>query len=562
MSSISNLPLQEMIAGVVNRATEKLASQQDLPEKPETPETDEGDQEEEQSWTDPAFVEKLASACDFITGNIDGIETPNRGVLGDAMAKMAGVDMPPAVTTPEQLSVQASMPGTQKYKKDSPKGEDASASQASTPEGTAGLPGGATQMKNDMDSAPGPGSGSVPTATYPPAGPFHAGGKTAMVDLLKRAGSQVLQKEAMCGNCKMAGEKCACAKTAGMLGNAARFVDDAAQGLGRKVTEGVTRAGKGAATRMNPNTARAIGYGVPAAGVAGGAAGASALMGGGKKNKTAAEYGSEQKAEHQRIARGQGRVSGAMGALGGAMGGISSGGSIPGRIAGGLLGGAVGGGLGYGAGYGLSRGANRIARAAGGEGSKEKTAAEIARDKILRKLAGEDVMKAKISGDKGGGPLVGDGVMDAHQAEQVPSNATDGSGYGNPQRTHVQGNQAAIDYTKADAKKPQGKQMKEVLTEPAFNPSTDSKLREQLRNAGQAGVKIAEASASAIIKQAAAEGRITQETVNQFAQTGKVAMEGCECGGEGTCKVCKLKAAAEKNSMGDMPGGMGGGGAY
>jgi len=485
MSSISNLPLQEMIAGVVNRATEKLASQQDLPEKPETPETDEGDQEEEQSWTDPAFVEKLASACDFIAGNIDGIETPNRGVLGDAMAKMAGVDMPPAVTTPEQLSVQASMPGTQKYKKDSPKGEDASASQASTPEGTAGLPGGATQMKNDMDSAPGQGSGSVPTATYPPAGPFHAGGKTAMVDLLKRAGSQVLQKEAMCGNCKMAGEKCACAKTAGMLGNAARFVDDAAQGLGRKVTEGVTRAGKGAATRMNPNTARAIGYGVPAAGVAGGAAGASAIMGGGKKNKTA-----------------------------------------------------------------------------GGEGSKEKTAAEIARDKILRKLAGEDVMKAKISGDKGGGPLVGDGVMDAHQAEQVPSNATDGSGYGNPQRTHVQGNQAAIDYTKADAKKPQGKQMKEVLTEPAFNPSTDSKLREQLRNAGQAGVKIAEASASAIIKQAAAEGRITQETVNQFAQTGKVAMEGCECGGEGTCKVCKLKAAAEKNSMGDMPGGMGGGGAY
>lgn len=474
MSQFNNLPLQDMIRSVVATATEKLAADQDseaqlraaVEGKP-APAKAQASQNTEA--TDPDFVEKLASVCDFIANNVNHIEAPNRGVLGQALAKMAGEEMAPAVTTPEQLSVQAAMGGKQQYKHDKPKGYDAAVSTAGTPENTHGLPGGATLMANDMNSAPGGNNSSVPTNGYPAAGVLHAGPT----------------------------------KTAGLA----------------------------ALVRELDST------------------------------KVAAEYGKDQKEEHQRIARGAGRLGGTTGALmGGAVGAeeaAKSGGTPKARLLRGLAGGAAGalggGALGYGTQYGGTRITNRINRAIGGkkkDDEGEKTAADIARERILSKLAGDDVMKANISGGKGGGPLVGDGELQVMDVTQHTSNPTDGSGYGNQQRTHIGSNEAATNYTKGDAKKPRAQELKEVLKTPAFDPSADSKLREQLRNSGSAGVKIAAASNKELLKQAAAQGLLTQETVNQFVGLKKQAS--MDTSGD---KVAKLKALMAMGN-GSTSGGM------
>ena len=455
MSAFNNLPLQDMIRNVVTTATEKLAADQDseaqlraaVEGKPAPAKVEAA---KETEATDPDFVEKLAAVCDFIAGNVDSIETPNRGVLGQAIAKMAGEEVGPAVVTPDQLSVQAAMTGKQKYKHDKPKGHDAAVSTAGSPENTHGLPGGATLMENDMNSAPGGNNSSVPTKGYPAAGVLHAGTKTAGLEALA---------------------------------------------------------------------------------------------------KTAAEYGAAEKSEHKRIARGAGKISGGMYGAAGAAAGAMSGGSIKARIAkgvgGALLGGAVGGATGYGA----SRAYNRASRAVGGEGKEEKTAADVAREKILSKLAGEDVMKANVSGGKGGGPLVGDGELQVMDVTQTTSNPTDGSGYGNQQRGAIASNEAATNYTKGDAKKPRAKELKEVLKTPAFDPGADSKLREQLRNSGSAGVKIAAANKKGLLKQAAAQGLLTQETVNQFKLNKQASMD---ASGNKVAKLKALMAAGNNSTSGGM----------
>jgi hypothetical protein len=364
MSQFNHLPLQDMIRNVVTHATEKLAADQDSEAQlraaveGKTAPAAKAQSAEAAEATDPGFVEKLASVCDFIAENVNHIETPNRGVLGQAIAKMAGEEVAPAVTTPDQLSVQAAMGGKQKYKHDKPKGHDAAVSTAGSPENTHGLPGGATLMENDMNSAPGGNNSSVPTKAYPAAGVLHAGTKTA---------------------------------------------------------------------------------------------------------------------------------------------------------------------------------------------------AAVARARILSKLAGEDVMKANVSGGKGGGPLVGDGELQVMDVTQHTSNPTDGSGYGNQQRGAIASNEAATNYTKGDAKKPRAKELKEVLKTPAFDPGADSKLREQLRNSGSAGVKIAAANNKELLKQAAAQGLLTQETVNQYKLT-KQAMDTTGEVAGGDSKVDKLKALMASASM--STGGM------
>jgi hypothetical protein len=379
---ISNLPLQDMIAGVVRSATEKLAADEEAEKKVkeeikgESLSDDKGKEscgDKSASWTDPEYVEKLASACDFISQNVDDIDTPNRGVLGNAIAKIAegdtGVTVPP-VNPAGALDATTPPEGKEKYKDDKPlAGYDSAVSQADTPETTGGQPGGKTQISNDMNNAPGQASGSVPTAEYPPAGPLHSG--------------------------------------------------------------------------------------------------------------------------------------------------------------------------------------------------PTKTAAQVAREKILRKLAGEDTMPAKVTSPTAGGPLVGEGEMPALTAEEVPSLPTDGSGYGNEARKNIASNDAAIN-TEKKVKKVQVPQLAEILNNPAFSKKHDGRLQEQLRNTGKAGVKIAGARAEEIIKQAAADGRINQETINRFAKLAEEAPaateQGCDCDGAGTCKVCKLKSLKEKDSQGDMGGGMGDGG--
>lgn len=384
MSQFKNLPLQDLIRSVVSSATEKLASDQNAETQirnavggQPVASAASDEESEESEFTDADFVEKLASACDFIAQNVNNIEAPQRGVLGNAIAKLAGEEVPPAVVTPDQLSVQAAMGGKQKYKHDKPKSHDAAVSTADSPLNTHGLPGGATLMANDMDKAPGGNNSSVPTKGYPEAGVLHAG---------------------------------------------------------------------------------------------------------------------------------------------------------PTKTASGLA-----------------------ALAAGMD--KEKSAGDIAKETILRKLAGEDVMKASISSGKGASPLVGGGVQKVLDASQTTSSPTDGSGYGNQQRGAVASSEAATNLTKGEAKKPRAKELKEVLVTPAFDPGADSKLREQLRNAGTAGVKIAGAQRE-LLKQAAAKGLLNQETVNQFKELRKQASVGDE---GGNTKIAKLKALVngdQSHSQNPSTGGL------
>jgi hypothetical protein len=170
-----------------------------------------------------------------------------------------------------------------------------------------------------------------------------------------------------------------------------------------------------------------------------------------------------------------------------------------------------------------------------------KTAGDKLRAAVMSKLAGEDVMKANISSSKDGGPLPGDGGLKVMQSGENASGESGnaGSGGGNSARSNIASNKSAIDTTKADAKGPQKTMLGEVLDEPALSKSTDSVLRNNLRNASSAGVKIA---AVAALK--------------------KIASEGCKCDGKGECASCQLKSkvAAAKSKQANAMMGYGGGG--
>ena len=202
----------------------------------------------------------------------------------------------------------------------------------------------------------------------------------------------------------------------------------------------------------------------------------------------------------------------------------------------------------------------------------EKTAAE-ARAYILRKLAGEDVLKSQISAQGSASPIVGGGVQKVMEAPQSGTGQPAGpnGGGGNSQRSHIQSIQAAINMTKRDAKRPVLDSLEGSVLENKLNQSTDSKLHENLRNAGTAGVKIA--AKRALLEKIAREGTAEQrqqlrhlikqanDAALQVAMAqgappadpgaggagpqGEPVADGCECGHTGVCRVCKLRAALE-----------------
>lgn len=200
MSQFSNLPLQDMIAGVIRNATEKLAEDANPFAKSEKSSTDKSGKttnktgkthatdksaktEKTAALTDPDYIEKLASAVEYINANMDGLLPQNQGVLQSALTKMAArADQVGAGRGATSLETnEAGTKGRQKYTKNKPAGEDASKSEANAPMGTHGLPGGSTLVHNDMEKAPGQASGSVPTARYPEKGPLVALGKQASI---------------------------------------------------------------------------------------------------------------------------------------------------------------------------------------------------------------------------------------------------------------------------------------------------------------------------------------------------------------------------------------------
>jgi hypothetical protein len=132
---------------------------------------------------------------------------------------------------------------------------------------------------------------------------------------------------------------------------------------------------------------------------------------------------------------------------------------------------------------------------------KEKLAA--LKQRLLSKLAGEDVSSASIRGAKGS----------ANPEDEAAPSQPQGS-----ERALIGSNQAAINFTKRQAKGVQKKVLRDVLDEPALSRATDSKLHDNLQNTNRAGVKISE--------------------VRQ--QMRKVASGGCTCAQEGTCAYCQL----------------------
>ncbi len=266
---------------------------------------------------------------------------------------------------------------------------------------------------------------------------------------------------------------------------------------------------------MPPATTRALFRTTPTPGK-NGAKTAGALAGLGGKAEQAI---GRAVASHPRAAGAAlGGVAGALpGAVGGAAG-AEDGHRLGGALKGGLAGGALGAGAG---GMAMHHGLKKLA-----------SPQDVARQHILMKLAGEDVMKASIEGGGTVSPLAGKGQLRSMKAgEQSPmqgGGSTGGDEAGGAGL--VASNKAAIDYTKRDAKKKVVAPLKEILDQPAFSEKHDSKLQENLRNTGKAGVKIA----------------------GVRAELQKIASAGCTCNSKGECQYCSMKV-----KLADM-GGMGG----
>lgn len=508
----SRLPIQQMIANVISSATEKVAEDQkgrdkkvrDLLayEKKEhghipTPAEEEHEEKEKMAAASaPAYVEKLAAAVEYIAGNFDTIEFPNKGLLQKAAEEAASGGSPKgAGKGPGALEVSQARGGEQNHNMGHAHNIEASKSKLHAPMSGSHEGDGATQLENDMHHAPG-GGGIAPTAKYPHKGPLVAGPSA----------------EGHHGHHHSEHSE----KTA--------FVDQIIGG--------------------------AIGYG----------------------------KGKEQAARGEHHTFGGKQIASLI---------------LP-------------GGIGYQAGRAMGHNKYRE-ESEHGHHEHEKAASAI-RQAVLRKLAGEDVMKANIEAERSANPLAGMGQLETFDANQpAPHQAGDhtGSGCGNQARRLISSNEAAINATKRDAKGPVKTELSQVLEEPALNASTDPVLNHNLQNTGKAGVKIA-AQARAILEKVAQQGctcvTIDPEGECAYCRLGtKVAAatqsrgsskvahdmmggggmaggmmssptmtgggmasmadagagaDGCTCGGTGECRICKLKAALAAAKAGGGGAGM------
>jgi uncharacterized protein (DUF2267 family) len=115
-------------------------------------------------------------------------------------------------------------------------------------------------------------------------------------------------------------------------------------------------------------------------------------------------------------------------------------------------------------------------------------------DYVLHKLS-EENSGASISAGPSSTTTVDGGDFPGTEAgEGVPPMKTRG------QDSMIADNNAAIDYTKREAKAEPKKDLKKVLDEPAQSKATDSKLKENLTATDQAGAKIATAAARELLR--------------------------------------------------------------
>lgn len=178
----SRLPIQQMIASVINSATEKVAEDHDARgkkvkellsyEKKEHGHIPTPTEEKAEKTAAPDYVEKLAAAVEFIAGNLDTIEFPDKGILQKAAENTGS---PQGAGKGEgALKVLEAIGGTQNYNMGHAHNTEASSSKAHTSLSGAREGDGKTQLDNNMHNAPGGGS-LAPTAKYPPKGPLVSG---------------------------------------------------------------------------------------------------------------------------------------------------------------------------------------------------------------------------------------------------------------------------------------------------------------------------------------------------------------------------------------------------
>lgn len=122
------------------------------------------------------------------------------------------------------------------------------------------------------------------------------------------------------------------------------------------------------------------------------------------------------------------------------------------------------------------------------KGKKKEGSAPIA---LLRKLAEDAINPANIESSASVNPAEPPPGASA-SGEGVPSEPSDVSG----QKSMIASNEAAINYTKGQAKADPKRDVNQVLTEPALSSASDKVLQEAFIHTGDAGVKISSTGTS------------------------------------------------------------------
>lgn len=193
------------------------------------------------------------------------------------------------------------------------------------------------------------------------------------------------------------------------------------------------------------------------------------------------------------------------------------------------------------------------------------TSKEAAWEVVLSKLAGEDVLKAKISAGSADSTKLK--TWEAPDSPGTPK-GHDQSGYGNENEKYIMSNDAARNYTKRDAKKEYIKsQLGQVFDE--ANPEKDTTLdrawtrgRDTAKMAGMEEAKAIERLAKKEEAEEREEERVAPGIHAKLQKKlAEAVEEGCKCGNAGTCDYCKAKSAvmkklaAYKRAMDDATGG-------
>ena len=206
-----------------------------------------------------------------------------------------------------------------------------------------------------------------------------------------------------------------------------------------------------------------------------------------EKGKKLRSFGGALKHELGQSLKGTAIGGGAGAALGAGIGALKGGksGAKAGALAGGYLGGNIGSLAGVMRGRHGAHASELHARYSKHRDKSKESSAPIS---LIRKLAEDAINPAQITSPASVDPVEPPEGASASE-EAGPSEPSDV----NSQKSMISSNEAAINYTKGQAKADPKKDLADVLTEPALSKAHDSVLQQSFDNTGAAGVKISSA---------------------------------------------------------------------